>query len=144
MDSAQEYDDLEEQEDPQSTIAPEEHESASTGISLPEGIFMVLLTLCADTFGLFAALTFVIPFLGQAIIFVSALSTLFVWIVIQFWLIMRGVPGWWYGGGSIVDIISGGAVPLQTPLLVVNLLINNSKLGAVAGALKGKGARSLL
>ena len=104
-------------------------------ISLVEIILMLMITITADVVELILTL-FV------AGIVVNILINIPVWLVIQFWLIMRGIPGWWYGGGSIVDIISGGAVPLQTPLLVVNLFINNSKLGSVAGALKGKGVRS--
>ncbi|MEK7555555.1 MAG: hypothetical protein AAB516_01915 [Patescibacteria group bacterium] len=108
-------------------------------ISLPEIILMVLIVGVADIFGIIAGLVVGIPAIGQILIIVSLFISIIVWLIVQFWLIMKGVNGWWYGGGSLVDIISGGSLPLQTPTLIVTIFIaNNPKLSKVAGIVKGK------
>lgn len=110
-------------------------------ISLPEGIIMVLLTGSADLFGLFSGFAFVVPVIGQVLIVGSFFISLSVWAIIQFWLIMKGVgmQQLWYGGGSILDIFSGGIIPAQTPMLLLTIfLANNPKLEAITtGAVKG-------
>ena len=114
-------------------------------ISLPESIIMVLLTGSADLFGIFSGSAFTIPIIGQALIIGSFFISLSVWVIIQFWLIYKkvGMQQLWYGGGSMIDIISGGVIPAQTPMLLLTIfLANNPKLeaittGAVKGAIKG-------
>ncbi|MBI5079200.1 hypothetical protein HZB06_00790 [Candidatus Wolfebacteria bacterium] len=114
-------------------------------ISLPEIIIMVLLAGSADLFGLFSGFAFAVPVIGQALIIFSFFVSLSVWIIIQFWLIMKKV-GWqqlWYTGGSLGDIIFGGVIPAQTPALLWTIfLVNNPKLaaitkGGVAGGVAG-------
>lgn len=90
---------------------------------------MILITATADAFGMLAGATAVIPILGVSLVIMSALLTFFVWLLIQFWLIMRGVPGWWFGAGSMGDFFTGGALPLQTPLLLLNLSLASLPLG---------------
>ncbi len=108
-------------------------------ISLPEAIIMLLIVGGADAFGIVAGLAFGIPIIGQILIIASFFISISVWLIVQFWLIMKGIIGWWYGGGSIVDIISGGSLPLQTPTLIITILIaNNPKLSKVADIVKGK------
>ena len=110
-------------------------------ISLPEGIIMVLLTGSADLFGMFSGAAFAIPVIGQALVIASFFVSLSVWAIIQFWLIMKGVgtQQLWYGGGSILDIFSGGVIPAQTPMILLTIfLANNQKLEAITtGAVKG-------
>ncbi|MEK9168419.1 MAG: hypothetical protein AAB698_01310 [Patescibacteria group bacterium] len=112
-------------------------------ISLPEIIIMVMIVGGADLFGIIAGLAFSVPVIGQILIFASFFIAISVWLIVQFWLIMRGVSGWWYGGGSVIDIISGGALPLQSPTLWLTLYLANKSeskgvLGAVEKLSKGK------
>lgn len=112
-------------------------------ISFPEIIIMVMLAGGADLFGLVAGLAFAVPVIGQILIFASLFISVSVWFIIQFWLIMKGVGGWWYGGGSLFDIFSGGALPLQSPALWLTIYLANKPksegiIGVAEKLAKGK------
>lgn len=103
-------------------------------ISLPEIIIMVMLAGGADLFGLVAGLALGVPVIGQILIFASLFVSVGVWLIVQFWLIMKGVRGWWYGGGSLFDIFSGGTLPLQSPALWLTIYLANKKeTGGIIG-----------
>jgi len=110
-------------------------------ISLPEIIIAVLVVGAADLFGIFAGFAVAVPVIGQALIIFSFFISLCIWLIVQLWLIMRGVGKMqlWYGGGSVLDILTGGAIPLQSPSLWLTLfLANHPKLEAITtGAVKG-------
>ena len=110
-------------------------------ISLSEGIIMILIVGAADLFGIFAGFAFAVPVIGQVLIIASFFVSGGTWLIVQIWLIMKGVGKMqlWYGGGSVLDILSGGAIPLQSPSLWLTLfLAKNPKLEAITtGAVKG-------
>lgn len=106
-------------------------------ISLPEVIIMIMVSGFGDIFGLISGLSLPIPVIGQILIGFSFLTSLFIFGVIQLWLIIKGVKSWWFGGGSLFDIFSGGALPLQTPALILTIyLANNAKISKIAGLAK--------
>lgn len=102
---------------------------------------MILIVGAADLFGMFAGFAVAIPVIGQALIILSFLTSLFVWAIIQLWFIMKGVgvQQLWYAGGSIADMLSAGSLPAQSPSLWLTIfLVNNPKLAAITkGAVKG-------
>lgn len=110
-------------------------------ISLPEIIMAVLIVGAADLFGIFAGFAVAVPVIGQALIVFSFFMSLSIWLIVQIWLIIKGVgmQQLWYGGGSVLDILTGGAIPLQSPSLWLTLfLANHPKLEAITtGAVKG-------
>lgn len=108
-------------------------------ISLPEAIIMTIISGTGDLFGLVSGLSFPIPVIGQMLIFISFFVAITFFLIIQFWLIMKGVTSWWFAGGSIFDILTGGSLPLQTPMLLTAIFVaNHPKLGKVAELAKGK------
>ena len=81
-------------------------EQQSSGkISSIEAIFMLLIVIAADLFEMFVAAMVAVPIIGWALIAANVFVSLFVWLIIQFWLIMKGVPGWWFVAGGALDVI---------------------------------------
>ena len=113
-------------------------------ISLPEIIIMVMLVGSVDIFGIIAGFAFAVPVIGQILIIASFFISLITWLIVQFWLIMKKVNGiqqLWYAGGSLFDIVSGGALPIQSPSLWLTLYLANKDDSGITGKLTGKLAK---
>ena len=115
-------------------------------IGLAEIILMNLIVIPADLFELVATLLVAIPVLGQILLVVKWIVAGFAWLIIQFWLIMKGIKGLWYLSGSLLDGVAN-FLGLDLPfgktisLNVTIYLANHPKATAVAqavGAAAGK------
>jgi hypothetical protein len=101
-------------------------------ISLAEGILMVTITATADLFEIIATLTEPIPVIGQILYIIKCFTNILNWIIIQFWLIMKGIRGLWFLGGSLIDIVAN-LLALDIPfgktitLLLTIYLVNHPK-----------------
>ncbi|HEY4496859.1 MAG TPA: hypothetical protein VI432_01795 [Candidatus Paceibacterota bacterium] len=88
-------------------------------ISLVEIILMLMITITADVVELILTL-FV------AGIVVNILINIPVWLVIQFWLIMRGIRGLSYTAGSMVEFVPIiNALPLRTASMLITIYLAN-------------------
>ncbi|MDP3052726.1 MAG: hypothetical protein Q8N22_02070 [bacterium] len=115
----------------------------SPKIGLVEIILMNMIVIPADLFELAATLLVAIPVLGQILLVVKWIVAGFTWLIIQFWLIMKGIKGLWYLSGSLLD---GAAnfLGLDLPfgktvsLNVTIYLANHPKITQVAAVASGK------
>ncbi len=121
-------------------------EEQSPKIGLVEIILMNMIVIPADLFELAATFLVAIPVLGQILLVIKWIVAGLAWLIIQFWLIMKGIKGLWYLSGSLLD---GAAnfLGLDLPfgktvsLNVTIYLANHPKATAVAqvaGAATGK------
>jgi len=107
-------------------------------ISLPEGMIMFLFVASAD---LAELILIVVPFLTAFISFP-------VWLIIQLWLIMKGIKGSWFLAGGLFDTLInliGFDLPFAKTitLLVTIYLANHPKVTAIAtGKIKTSGQRT--
>ena len=84
-------------------------------ISLVETILMTMITGSADIFELIATLLIAVPVIGQILLVIKWFVAFSVWLIIQFWLIMKGLRGLWFLSGSALDTVAN-FVGLDIPL----------------------------
>jgi len=95
-------------------------------ISLPEGIIMVMIVLCADIAEILVDLTGFGIIIGEIINFVVGIG-------LQLWLFMKGIKGFWklasWGIGTLLDGVLAGFLPIKTITLIITIyLVNHPKI----------------
>ena len=116
---------------------------AGPKISLVEIILMTMITGSADIFELFATLLVAVPVIGQILLIIKWFVALIAWLIIQFWLTMKGLKGLWFLGGSVLDAVAN-FVGLDLPfgktasLMATIYLANHPKVTQVAAIAGGK------
>jgi len=105
-------------------------------ISLPEGIIMVLIVLCADIVEILVDLTGFGIIIGEVINFA-------VGAMIEFWLFIKGIKGFWkltsWGIGTLLDGALASFLPIKTITLIITIwLVNHPKAAQVAEVATGK------
>lgn len=103
-------------------------------ISLPEIIIMVIIVGGADLFDVFVDLAAAVPVIGQILLFANWFVDIFVFVVVQFWFIMKGGIG--FGkqatalAGNLIEFIPFlDVLPIRTAALLVAIyMINNPKI----------------
>lgn len=112
-------------------------------ISLVETILMTMITGSADLFELIATLLIAVPVIGQILLVVKWFVAFSAWLIIQFWLTMKGLKGLWFLSGSALDTIAN-FVGLDIPfgktasLMTTIYLANHPKTTQVAAVAGGK------
>ncbi len=112
-------------------------------ISLVETIFMVMVAGLADAFELIATFAEAVPVIGQILLFMKWIVAICVWLILQFWLIMKGIKGMWFLAGSLLDAIANFLmldIPFgKTASIILTIyLANHPKTAKVAQVATGK------
>ena len=105
-----------------------------------------MIVIPADLFELVATLCVAIPVIGQILLVARWIVAGTSWLIIQFWLIMKGIKGLWFLGGSLLDGIANFLaidIPFgKTASLNLTIYLANhpkiSQVAQVAGAVAGK------
>lgn len=103
-------------------------------ISLPEIIIMVMIVAGADLFDVFVDLAAAVPVIGQILLFGNWFVDIFVFVIVQFWLIMKGGIGFRKQAtvlvGNLVEMIPFlDVLPIRTAALLAAIyMINNPKI----------------
>ena len=115
-------------------------------ISLVEIILMNMIVIPADLFELVATPCAVIPIIGQILLVLKWIVAGTSWLIIQFWLIMKGLKGLWFLGGGLLDGIANFLaidIPFgKTASLNLTIYLDNhpkiAQVAQIAGAAAGK------
>ena len=84
-------------------------------ISLPESIVMIMLCGFADIFEILISILSFVPILTGIALALNWVIDWFVFLIIEFWFIMKGELGPWFIGGSITEMIPYiDILPLRT------------------------------
>lgn len=112
-------------------------------ISLVETIFMVMVAGLADIFELVATVATPVPVVGQILLFFKWIVSICTWLILQFWLIMKGIRGMWFLSGSLLDAIANFLM-LDIPfgktvsIILTIYLANHPKTAQMAEIATGK------
>ena len=112
-------------------------------IGLVEAILMLMITISADLFELIATLLVTVPVIGQILLVIKWFVAGGCWLIIQFWLIMKGLKGVWFLSGSLLDGVAnfvGLDVPFgKTAAIITTIyLANHPKITQIAAVASGK------
>lgn len=115
----------------------------SPKISLVETILMLMITGSVDFFELTATMLVGVPVIGQTLLVIRWFVAGGCWLIIQFWLIMKGIKGLWFLSGSLLDGVAnfiGLDIPFgKTASLMATIhLANHPKIAKVAAVASGK------
>lgn len=99
-------------------------------ISLPEIIIMVMIVAGADLFDVFVDLAAAVPVIGQILLFANWFVDIFVFAVVQFWLIIKGGIGFKKQAtvlaGNLIEMIPFlDILPIRTTALLVAIYMIN-------------------
>ncbi len=107
-------------------------------ISLPEIILMIMIVGGADLFDAITTLVALVPIIGKVFVFTNIFVGIFVLLIIQFWLILKGGIGFKKQlvvlVGNLIELIPGlNILPIRTlTLLIAIYLINHPKIMKIA------------
>lgn len=95
-------------------------------ISLPETLILVIVVGSYEIFEIVADLLFPVPFLGQALLIINFFGDWFIWLLVQFWIIIRGLKNSYYIVGNALEMIPGvDMLPLRTIGLIATIYVAN-------------------
>lgn len=111
--------------------------------SLVEIILLMLVVVPIDVLEIITDLISPIPVVGQVVLFAMFFVDLISLFVIQFWLIMKGLRGFWALSANLLEFIPYiDALPLRTIGVITTIVLANRPEAAaaaqVAGAATGK------
>lgn len=85
---------------------------------------MILIVVLYEIFEVVAGLGTSLPIIGPALILVNFLGDWIIWLIIQFWLIMKGEKGLWFLAGSAAEMIPLiDILPIRTITLLITILM---------------------
>jgi len=118
-------------------------EEQKNKIGLPETILMVMIVGSADLFELAATPVQIVPVVGQIFLFIKPFVSISVWVIVKFWLIMKGIRGLWFLAGGLSDTVANFfAVDIpfgKTAAVILTIyLANHPKATKVAQVATGK------
>ena len=117
----------------------EQNKEDQNKISLPEGLIIGMIVLSADVIETLIALTGVGIIIGEVINFATGA-------VIEFWLFMKGIKGFWklasFGIGVVADGATSSFFPIKTLTFLITIyLINHPKIAKVSSLAKAETTR---
>lgn len=111
--------------------------------SLVEIILILMLVVPIDLLEIVSDLISPVPVVGQVALITMFLVDLISLFAIQFWLIMKGIKGFWTLSANLLELIPYvNALPLRTLGVITTIILANRPEAAVAvkatGAATGK------
>ncbi|MCL4406351.1 MAG: hypothetical protein M1586_02585 [Patescibacteria group bacterium] len=99
-------------------------DKASPKISLPEGIILFLVAIGADLFELLNGLFGLVPVVGLIFLFLNSFVALIAGIVINGYLLVKGIKGVWSLAGGVFELFPIlNILPIKTITLLVTFFL---------------------
>ncbi|MDO8430013.1 MAG: hypothetical protein Q7S73_01435 [bacterium] len=95
-------------------------------INVVEGMFMLILAVIADVSGVAGIAGLAIPLVGVMFPIIAWFCGIAIWLILLFWLNMKGVSVKWLLGGGIGELIPIlNALPFYTLAIIATIVEDN-------------------